>query len=50
MYQEKHGLIEDEFKKVAETKVTDIKKTLYQLHTFIDIQSKELKAKAAQFG
>ena len=46
MYQEKHGLIKDEFKKIAETKVTDIKKTLYQLHTFIDIQSKELKRKA----
>ena len=45
MYQEKYGLVEDEFQKVQNTILTDIKKTLYQLHTFMDIQGKELKTK-----
>lgn len=49
MYQEKYGQIEDEFHRISSTILTDIKKTLYQLHTFMNNQGAELKTKEEKF-
>lgn len=49
IFQSRQGEINMEMEKIQTTILTQIKKTLYDLHDFMDQQSKELKIKESNF-